>query len=205
MSSYGELKEADSLNTFNAPDTWPDPLGQHRTRPLTCVSLAVTAAGGTGRWPGWTTALKETLAARGILDELKAKIRAEVFRSLEDDLQPRPAPAHETQTINGLIREYLEWNGFRHSLSVFELETGSVNSESPTRDQLCEEFGQDPGVFNDPSRKHRPLLYDLVYQNSKAPLTGARTLETRSKLPGRIMSDAPEPLSLDHDVFEVRK
>ena len=83
-------------------------------------------------------ALKDTLQTRGVLGSIKAKIRAEVYHALDevnelqshhicDDTRPfhdqEAAPqsiiSNENLLINELIREYLEFNKYQHSLSVF--------------------------------------------------------------------------------------
>ena len=97
-------------------------------------------------------ALKVTLANRGVLDDIKARIRAEVFSAIESQTVPfppcppcpidprsptpllgrskpaltlapqderKPEPPREVFLINELIREYLEFQGYSHTLSVF--------------------------------------------------------------------------------------
>lgn len=63
-------------------------------------------------------AVRETLESRGVLGQLKARIRAEVFSALDDQQEPRPALSHENLLINELIREYLEFNKYRYTASV---------------------------------------------------------------------------------------
>lgn len=63
-------------------------------------------------------ALRETLEARGVLGQLKARIRAEVFNALDDQSEPRPPLSHENLLINELIREYLEFNKYHYTASV---------------------------------------------------------------------------------------
>ncbi|XP_077055679.1 centrosomal protein 20 isoform X2 [Siphateles boraxobius] len=70
------------------------------------------------------SALKETLEARGVLGQLKARIRAEVFSALDDQNTPRPPLSHENLLINELIREYLEFNKYRYTASVLTAESG---------------------------------------------------------------------------------
>uniref|UniRef100_A0A8C1BKT2 Centrosomal protein 20 n=1 Tax=Cyprinus carpio carpio TaxID=630221 RepID=A0A8C1BKT2_CYPCA len=70
------------------------------------------------------SALRETLEARGVLGQLKARIRAEVFSALDDESAPRPPLSHENLLINELIREYLEFNKYRYTASVLTAESG---------------------------------------------------------------------------------
>lgn len=97
-----------------------------------------------------TAALTETLEARGVLGDVKARLRAEIFQALNDDvscrcqlfphdlatavpprqgltskpLDPRPqtescpALSRENLLINELIREYLEYNKYKYTLST---------------------------------------------------------------------------------------
>lgn len=39
------------------------------------------------------------------------------FQSKQDE--PKPHPARETELLNELVREYLKYSGYRHTLSVF--------------------------------------------------------------------------------------
>ena len=63
--------------------------------------------------------LNEALENRGIASEVKAKLRAEVYNILEDNASPKPSVSQENLLINELIREYMEFNRYRYSKSVF--------------------------------------------------------------------------------------
>nr|XP_029507284.1 lisH domain-containing protein FOPNL-like [Oncorhynchus nerka] len=69
-------------------------------------------------------ALRESLESRGVLGQLKARIRAEVFNALDDQSEPRPVLSHDNLLINELIREYLEFNKYRYTASVLTAESG---------------------------------------------------------------------------------
>ena len=62
--------------------------------------------------------MKDTLEDRGVLGEMKARIRAEVFHALEEDTEPSPPLGNENMFINELIREYLHFNKYKYSQSV---------------------------------------------------------------------------------------
>ncbi|GFH28833.1 lisH domain-containing protein [Haematococcus lacustris] len=67
-------------------------------------------------------ALKSSLDRNGSLRELQAQLRAAIFNSLSDAdpvLSSKPGPSDENLVCNELIREYLAWNGYRETLSVF--------------------------------------------------------------------------------------
>ncbi|XP_051877916.1 LOW QUALITY PROTEIN: lisH domain-containing protein FOPNL [Pristis pectinata] len=68
--------------------------------------------------------LKETLEKKGVMGQLKARIRAEVFSALDDQSEPRPPLSHENLLINELIREYLEFNKYKYTASVLTAEAG---------------------------------------------------------------------------------
>ncbi|KAL1273251.1 hypothetical protein QQF64_029113 [Cirrhinus molitorella] len=103
------------------------------------------------------SALRETLEARGVLGQLKARIRAEVFSALDDQSTPRPPLSHENLLINELIREYLEFNKYRYSASVLTAESGQP--EVP----LDREFmANELNVAEDSSAKAVPLLFIML-------------------------------------------
>ncbi|KAF1772163.1 G-protein beta WD-40 repeat [Phytophthora cactorum] len=77
----------------------------------------MSADGGQATLSDLKEVLKDTLAARGSLDQIKARIRAEIFAALDDQDVPKPKLSNENLIINELIREYFEYNGYRHALS----------------------------------------------------------------------------------------
>ncbi|XP_077055678.1 centrosomal protein 20 isoform X1 [Siphateles boraxobius] len=104
------------------------------------------------------SALKETLEARGVLGQLKARIRAEVFSALDDQNTPRPPLSHENLLINELIREYLEFNKYRYTASVLTAESGQP--EVPLDRQF---IANELNVAEDSSAKAVPLMYGLLH------------------------------------------
>ncbi|XP_056315481.1 lisH domain-containing protein FOPNL [Danio aesculapii] len=104
------------------------------------------------------SALRETLEARGVLGQLKARVRAEVFSALDDPNTPRPPLSHDNLLINELIREYLEFNKYRYTASVLTAESGQP--EVPLdREFLAKELN----VAEDSSARSVPLLYGLFH------------------------------------------
>jgi lisH domain-containing protein FOPNL len=65
-------------------------------------------------------AVRDTLESRGVLNQLKARIRAEVFSALEDGSEPRPPLSHHNLLINQLVGDYLEFNQYRYAASVLK-------------------------------------------------------------------------------------
>ncbi len=108
--------------------------------------------------------LRETLGARGVLDAVRATLRAEIFNALEDhDAQAGPAsaaPATETLLLNELVREYLEYNGYTNSLSVFSAESGQPKDPAARlgRPILVHELG----IPDSEQARRVPLLYSCL-------------------------------------------
>ncbi|CAL8330161.1 unnamed protein product [Lota lota] len=102
-------------------------------------------------------AVRETLESRGVLNQLKARIRAEVFSALDDQSEPRPSLSHENLLINQLIGEYLEFNKYRYAASVLKAESGQP--EVPLDRQF---LANQLKVVEDAGSKSVPLLYGLV-------------------------------------------
>jgi len=62
--------------------------------------------------------VRDTLENRGVLAQLRARIRAEVFTALNDPTDSRPELSRENFLINELIREYLDFNHYKYTSSV---------------------------------------------------------------------------------------
>ena len=124
--------------------------------------------------------LQETLQRRGVLNEVRSRLRAEIFAALDEgeDLAGKgKAPyevGQENLLINELIREYLTYNGYKHTLSVFMPESGQPTDagEKITRAMMC----HDMGLHADEMVERVPLIYSAVSQLQIA----ARQSERRS-------------------------
>mmetsp|Transcript_84832 Transcript_84832/g.245281 ORF Transcript_84832/g.245281 Transcript_84832/m.245281 type:complete len:178 (-) Transcript_84832:329-862(-) len=103
-------------------------------------------------------ALVETLETRGVLGQVKAKVRAEIFAALDDEVCPRPELPKENAVINELIREYLEFNGYHHTTSVLLPESGHPEERQFDRPFLASELG----IREDDRSRSLPLLYALA-------------------------------------------
>ncbi|XP_075624222.1 centrosomal protein 20 isoform X1 [Balearica regulorum gibbericeps] len=102
--------------------------------------------------------LKDTLEKRGVLGQIKARIRAEVFNALDDQSEPRPPLSHENLLINELIREYLEYNKYKYAASVLTAESGQP-AVPLDRQFLAKELN----IAEDANGKSvRPLLYGIL-------------------------------------------
>ncbi|KAI4885061.1 hypothetical protein NFI96_022511 [Prochilodus magdalenae] len=92
--------------------------------------------------------MREALESRGVLGQLKARIRAEVFQALDDQSEVRPPLTHQNLLINELIREYLEFNKYRYTASVLTAESGQP--EAPLDRQF---LASELNVLEDPSSR----------------------------------------------------
>lgn len=63
--------------------------------------------------------LKDALDKKGVTSNVKAKLRAEIFSVLEDNTLDKPIVSQENLLINELIREYMDFNHYQYSKSVF--------------------------------------------------------------------------------------
>lgn len=99
--------------------------------------------------------LKESLEERGVLSEVRAKIRAEIFATLNDKNLAKPQLTNENLIINELIREYLIFNNYTHSLSVFLPESGQPEKQPFDRAFITKKLN----VVEDSQSRQLPLLY----------------------------------------------
>ena len=100
-------------------------------------------------------AVVATLKETGRYEKIKAGIRQELFNLLTGGDHPDSSSiSKENFLINELIREYLQFNGYTNSLSVFMRETGHPE-EPMNRDFLSQTLNIVP---------HRliPILYSMT-------------------------------------------
>lgn len=101
--------------------------------------------------------LKDTLENRGVLNQIRARIRAEVFSALDDQTDIKPILSNENLVINELIREYLEWNGYKFTNAVLLAETGQP------KDPVDREFlKSELNIEEAPSKDKLPILYGIM-------------------------------------------
>ncbi|XP_064477662.1 centrosomal protein 20-like [Ornithodoros turicata] len=110
-------------------------------------------------------ALVEALENKGALSQLRAVLRAEIYKVLEDGPRDRPDLPHVNVLINELILEYLNYNGYRHTASVLESESGHTSWTPVNRPVLEAQLGIAP------STTKLPLLYTMVsnLQSNRQP------------------------------------
>lgn len=139
------------------------------------------------------SALKETLYKRGVLGEIKAKIRSEIFAALDDQDLPRPKLNDENLLINELIREYLQFNNYNHSLSVFLSETGQPSQPVMERVHMARELK----LAEDAKSRSVPLMYGLV--------RGLRPNYPEPPKPEKVMPKRGELFTSEPEPFEFTK
>ena len=103
-------------------------------------------------------ALKETLEQRGVLNKIKAMMRQEIFEAIDNDNNPKPQLSSENLIINELIKEYLNYNNYSHSSSVFQSETGQPK-DALNRNYILNQLN----IVEKDSNKQVPLLYSILF------------------------------------------
>ncbi|KAG9477060.1 centrosomal protein 20 isoform X1 [Eleutherodactylus coqui] len=133
--------------------------------------------------------LTDTLDKRGVLGQLKARVRAEVFAALDDQSEVKPVLSHENLLINEMIREYLEFNKYKYTSSVLSAETGL--SDIPLdRSFLARELN----LFEDSSAESVPILYGMLahflHGHKDMPCPSALKPSSERTIERRITSSA---------------
>ena len=149
--------------------------------------------------------LKETLENRGVLGQVRARIRAEVFNALDEPSEMKPTLSNENFLINELIREYLEFNKYKYTSSVLTVETGQPKDPMDRRYLI-----QELNIDDDSEPNKIPILYGLLSHflqrgksSSKAAIeTGERRAPGSNTEPTNFSSS--EELSKDDDIKPKR-
>ena len=103
-------------------------------------------------------ALKETLEQKGVLNEIRARMRQSIFEAIESDDKPQPKLSHENLIINALIKEYLDYNNYLHTSSVFQAESGQP------KDKLDRNFIASQLNISETNQSQKvPLLYSILF------------------------------------------
>ena len=85
--------------------------------------------------------VKEALNKKGILKQLKSKLRNEVFHILENKIDPMPEKTKEIFIATEMIREFLTNLNLTNTLSVFLEEIGQPKEMMIDRSYVCAELG----------------------------------------------------------------
>ena len=103
-------------------------------------------------------ALKETLEQKGVLNEIRAKMRQSIFEAIESDNNPKPQLSNENLIINALIKEYLDYNSYLHTSSVFQAESGQPK-DIWDRNFIANELN----IVETNQSQKVPLLYSIIF------------------------------------------
>ena len=133
-----------------------------------------------------TDAFKESLQRKGVLDKIRATLRAEMYHALEQNssvlmmaatssspsssnnaahhgLKSSLPPPLEHFMINEMVHEYLCFHGYTHTASVLESESEMGSENNLGRDFIQREIGFTSVRSPDASNiSDVPLLYELV-------------------------------------------
>ncbi|XP_011865357.1 PREDICTED: lisH domain-containing protein FOPNL [Vollenhovia emeryi] len=106
-------------------------------------------------------AVRESLKADGNLDRMKAEMRTEVMKLLDcsgKESKSRTVKApHDIVFVNELVREYLDWMGYKYSSTVFIAEC-----DLPKHCLDRKLLAQGLGVKDNEKSRDLPLLCGLV-------------------------------------------
>ena len=105
-------------------------------------------------------ALKETLEQKGVLNEIRARMRQSIFEAIESDDKPQPKLSNENLIINALIKEYLDYNNYLHTASVFQAESGQPKLD---RNFITSQLN----IIETNQSQQVPLLYSLIFGMQK--------------------------------------
>jgi hypothetical protein len=108
-------------------------------------------------------AMIASLDRRGVLGQIKSRIRAEVFHTIEDKSIGMPEKPKEIFLAGELIREFLMSSSLNSSLSVFNEEIGQPNEMNIDREFIGGELGFNM-IDEKPQSQQVPLLVLLVNQ-----------------------------------------
>ena len=115
----------------------------------------------------------QTLEEEGTLGQLRAQLRARVFKAIEKNAEPAAKQAagfqwqnpaaqkvHETEEarlVAHMIKEYLDFYRMEYTLSVYVPEAALSNQESLSREELQRKAGLQ-------SQTQTPLLVQMLKQ-----------------------------------------
>ena len=106
------------------------------------------------------SSLKESLINKGILNEIKAHMRQEIYNILDNDndndINQKPKLTKENIIINELIKEYFNFNGYKFSSSVLQSEVGQTNNLN--RNDIIRELN----IIENENNKNKPILYNIL-------------------------------------------
>ena len=106
--------------------------------------------------------IEEALKDKGILDNLSCQVRVEILQLLKSPLvtKEEKKPVNSANFIvNELIKEYLDYNGYKHTSDILSVESGQPQKRAQRNDVEAT-----LNVHTGPNAKHVPLIYSIVSQ-----------------------------------------
>ena len=94
------------------------------------------------------------------MNEIRAKMRQSIFEAIESDDKPQPKLSNENLIINALIKEYLDYNNYLHTASVFQAESGQPKLD---RNFITSQLN----IIETNQSQQVPLLYSLIFGMQK--------------------------------------
>lgn len=101
--------------------------------------------------------LKEHLEKNGSLNEIRSKMRSEIFNTLNNGQKPQQSLSNQNLIINELIREYLAFNNYNYTNSVLIPEAGQP--EKPLERSI---ISNQLNIAESSESRQLPLLYSIV-------------------------------------------
>ena len=105
-------------------------------------------------------AIYESLKRKGTLNQIKARIRAEIYHTIEDKTTTTPSKPKEGYLASEIIREFLMSSKLESSLSVFNEEMGQPSEMMVDREFVGGELGFN--MIDEKGTGSVPLLVLLV-------------------------------------------
>ncbi|XP_069462751.1 centrosomal protein 43 isoform X4 [Ambystoma mexicanum] len=147
--------------------------------------------------------LVQTLESSGVLNKIKAELRAAVFLALEeqDKVENKTPLVNESlkkflntkdgRLVSCLVTEYLQFFNLDFTLAVFQPETSTLNGT-----QERQHLARDLGIVEEEGAKSGPLLLELLKQS--------RQNNKGSSVEGDQLATIPKDLS-PKQVIEAKK
>jgi len=86
-------------------------------------------------------AVKVALRNKGVLDDIKSRLRAEIYHALEDKSVVLPNKTTQISLAAEIIKDFLICLNLNNSLSVFSEECGQTNEMAVDREFVSNELG----------------------------------------------------------------
>lgn len=112
----------------------------------------------------FVNAIQEALKDNGVYDKLTCQARSEILSVLKN---PQDSEKHQKNIdyhsqsanflINELIKEYLDYNGYKHTSDVLSVESQQSMARSERND-----LEKALNIHSGPNAKQVPLLYAIV-------------------------------------------